>query len=177
MRYQGHLPFAGEVVWLTPQQGGRSSGPPPTPAEQDYAAIAFVPPQTVQTGLASFVMRVEDRTAWRSRAFAGWLLVANSGEQEVGPGTVIVVTEGARSVAFFRADHVRVDPLPSALRGLDLDSLVGCTEDAARRRVDTAGGVLRTYEGENPALTVDLMENHVTVRVDAGTVVAVHGFG
>ena len=58
VHYQGHLPFEGEVVWLTPEQGGRSSGPPPTPAEQDYAATAFVPPRTVHTGLASFVMRV-----------------------------------------------------------------------------------------------------------------------
>jgi hypothetical protein len=48
VRYQGHLPFEGEVIWLTPEQGGRNSGPPPTPREQDCAATAFVPPRTVQ---------------------------------------------------------------------------------------------------------------------------------
>jgi len=170
-------PLRGEVIWLTPEQGGRSSGPPPTPAEQDYAATAFVAPHTVESGLASFVLRVEDRTAWRSRAFAAWLLVAKSGDQQVGPGTVIVVTEGPRLVAFFRVDHIRTDPLPSALRSLDLTTLIGCAEEDARHRIETAGGVLRTYEGENAALTTDLVENRVTARVDAGTVVAVHGFG
>jgi hypothetical protein len=177
VRYHGHLPFEGEIIWLTPEQGGRASGPPPTPREHDYAATAFVPPQTVQSGLASFVVRVEDRTAWRSRVFAGWLLVGNSGDQAVAPGTVIVVTEGPRPVAFFRVDYVRADPLPAALRNLDLKSLIGCTEDTARHRVETAGGVFRTYKDENSALTMDLVENRVTARVDAGTVVLVFGFG
>jgi len=71
VRYHDHLPFEGEIIWLTPEQGGRSSGPPPTPREQDYAATAFVPPHIVQSGLASFVVRVEDRTAWRSRVLRG----------------------------------------------------------------------------------------------------------
>jgi hypothetical protein len=55
--------------------------------------------------------------------------------------------------------------------------LIGCTEDDARHRVEAAGGVLRTYEGENPALTLDLVENRVTARVQAGNVAEVHGFG
>ncbi len=177
MRYHDHLPFEGEIIWLTPEQGGRASGPPPTQREHDYAATAFVPPHSVQSGLASFVVRVEDRTAWRSRAFAGWLLVDNSGDQAVTPGTVIVVTEGPRPVAFFRVDHVRADPLPAALRNLDFKSLIGCTENDARRRVEAAGGVFRTYEGEDSALTTDLVEDRVTARVDAGTVVQVFGFG
>ena len=85
-------------------------------------------------GLASFVVRVEDRTAWRSRAFAGWPMVDNAGDQAVDPGTVIVVTEGPRPVAVFRVDHVHADPLPAVLRNLDLESLIGCTEDDARHR-------------------------------------------
>jgi hypothetical protein len=177
VRYHGHLPFEGEIIWLTSAQGGRASGPPATPREQDYAATAIVPPHTVQSGLASFVVRVEDRAAWRSPAFAGWLLVDNSGDQAVAPGTVIVVTEGPLPVAFFRVDYVRADPLPPALRNLDLKSLIGCTDGDARRRVETAGGVLRTYEGENPALTLDLVENRVTARVDAGKIVQVRGLG
>ena len=40
-----------------------------------------------------------------------------------------------------------------------------------------AGGVLRTYEGENPALTLDLVENRLTARVDAGNVAEVRGYG
>jgi hypothetical protein len=177
VRHHGHLPFAGEIIWLTPEQGGRASGPPPTPRGQDYAATAFVPPHTVQSGLASFVVRVEDRTAWRSRTFAGWLVADNLGDQAVAPGTVIVVTEGPRPVAFFRVDYVRADPLPAVLRNLDLKSLIGCTEDDARHRVEAAGGVLRTYEGENPALTLDLVENRLTARVDAGNVAEVRGYG
>jgi hypothetical protein len=177
VRYQGHLPFEGEIVWLTPEQGGRASGPPPTARGQDYAATAFVPPQTVQSGLASFAVRVEDRTAWRSRAFAGWLVVGNTGDQAVAPGTMVVVTEGPRPVAFLRVDFVRADPLPAALRNLDLTSLVGCTEDDARRRVESAGGAFRTYEGDDPALTLDLVENRVTSRVGAGQVVEANRFG
>jgi len=173
VRYRGHLPFEGEIIWLTPEQGGRASGPPPTPRGQDYAATAFVPPHTERSGLASFVVRVEDRTAWRSRGFAGWLVVDDSGDQAVAAGTVIVVTEGPRPVAFFRVDYVRADPL----RNLDLTLLIGCTEHDARHRVEAAGGVLRTYEGENPALTLDLVENRVTARLDAGNVAEVRGFG
>jgi hypothetical protein len=41
------LPFQGRVLWLTPQLGGRRSGPPATPAGDGYAATAFVPPETV----------------------------------------------------------------------------------------------------------------------------------
>jgi hypothetical protein len=174
VRYRGHLPLEGEIIWLTPEQSGRSSGPPPTSREHDYASIAFVPPHTVESGLASFVVRVEDTSAWRSRAFAGWLLVDNSGDQAVEPGTVIVITEGSRPVAFFRVDYVCANPLPAALRDLDLTSLLGFD---ARCRIETAGGVLRTCEGDNPALTADLVENRVTARVDAGKVVEVWGFG
>jgi len=145
--------------------------------EHDYAGIAFVPPHTVDGGLASFVVRVEDPAAWRSRAFAAWPVVENAGDQAVESGAVIVVTEGSRPVAFFRVDFVRADPLPAALRELDLMSLMGCPEDDARRRIEAVGGVLRTFEGENPALTADYRENRMTARVDAGKVVEVWGFG
>lgn len=177
MRYHGHLPFEGEIIWLTPGQGGRASGPPPTPREQDYAATAFVPPHTVETGLASFVVRVADQTAWRSWAVATWLVVDNSGEYAVAPGSVVVVTEGPRPVAFFRVAYVRPDPVPTALRDLDLESLIGCTEHDARRRVEVAGGVLRTYEGANSFLTADLVPRRVTARVENGHLVDVLGLG
>lgn len=67
------LPFHGHVVWLTKEQGGHISGTPPTPDDQDYAATRFVPPATLESGVASVVLRVKDRTAWRPPADACWL--------------------------------------------------------------------------------------------------------
>jgi hypothetical protein len=101
VRIDGELPFRGEVVWLTHDQGGRASGPPPTPPDQDYAATAYVPPATASDGLASFVIRATDRTAWRSAATATWLVVNNEGQQSIEPGAVVIVTEGSRPVAYF----------------------------------------------------------------------------
>ena len=43
----------GEVMWLTPEQGGQATGVPDLP---HLAAAGFVPPQTVETGLASFAL-------------------------------------------------------------------------------------------------------------------------
>ena len=56
------------------------------------------------SGVASFVIRAADRTAWRSAATAAWLIVENEGAYRVDNGTVLVVTECARDVAYF---HVR----------------------------------------------------------------------
>ena len=106
MKLDRDLPFHGEVVWLTPEQGGRESGPPLTPEDQDYAATAFVPPASVDEGLASFVLRVSDRSAWRSRASADWLLVPNQGQQWIDESSLVVVTEGARVVAYFHVHAV-----------------------------------------------------------------------
>src|ERR1035437_5543543 len=94
------VPFHGYVVWLTGDQGGRSSGPLP-PLGQDFAATAYVPPATAQSGLASIVLRVSNRTAWRSAADARRLVVDNVPPHRVGVGDLIVVTEGARTVANF----------------------------------------------------------------------------
>ncbi len=90
---------------------------------------------------------------------------------------MIVIIEGPRPVTFLRVDYVRADPLPAALRNLDLTSLIGCTENGARRRVETAGGVFLPYEGDNATFNLDFVETRVTARVDAGTVVQVCGFG
>jgi hypothetical protein len=104
VRIDGPLPFHGYVVWLTREQGGRDSGPPPTPAEQDYAATGFVPPADADSGLASVVLRVRDRTAWQSTADARWLVVDNVPPHRVSEGDVIVITEGRRVVACFHVD-------------------------------------------------------------------------
>jgi hypothetical protein len=109
VRLDEQLPFHGYVVWLTREQGGRDSGPPPTPIYHDYAATGFVPPATLDSGLASVALRVSDRTVWRSEADARWLVVDNVPPHRVSEGDVIVVTEGRRVVAYF---HVAsMDPL------------------------------------------------------------------
>lgn len=94
-------------MWLTPEQGGRSSGPPPVSPDRDYAQTAFVPPHTFESGLASFVLRGFEDGEWTSTAEGRWLLEENDGEQLVKPGSVVVVTEGARVVAYFHVERVR----------------------------------------------------------------------
>jgi hypothetical protein len=101
------FPFRGSVIWLTPAQGGRTTGPPLSrPAWPYYAATAYVPPHTADTGLASFILRNFDAGAWRSHAEGRWLAVGTQAEQLVRPGSVIAVTEGARVVAYFTVHHV-----------------------------------------------------------------------
>jgi hypothetical protein len=103
------LPFHGYVVWLTRDQGGRDSGPPPTPMDQDYAATGFVPPATLDSGLASVVLRVRDRMAWRSEGDGRWLAADNVPPYRVSEGDVIVVSEGRRVVAYFHVEWM--DPV------------------------------------------------------------------
>jgi hypothetical protein len=88
---------------LTSEQGGRSSGPP---TGEEYRVTGFVPPQTIEDGLASFWLRDFAPGKWRSSATGWWLVAENSGAQEVRPGSVVVVTEGARTVAYFHVDDV-----------------------------------------------------------------------
>src|ERR1039457_2398405 len=56
------FPFRGFIVWLTAEEGGRGTGPPPPRQEGPYhAATAYVPPHTPATGRASFVLRQQAR--------------------------------------------------------------------------------------------------------------------
>lgn len=87
------FPFEGEVVWLTPEQGDRATGPPPASVDRDYAQLAHVPPHSAETGTASFLLRGFESGAWRSRAEGRWLVVENEGDQLLLPGGVAVVTE------------------------------------------------------------------------------------
>lgn len=91
---------------LTHDQGGRSTGPPLTPPGHDYAATAYVPPASASDGLASLVIRVSDRAAWRSAATGTWLVVENQGLHRVEAGTVVIVTEGSGPVAYFHVSEV-----------------------------------------------------------------------
>jgi hypothetical protein len=103
----GEFPFRGSVIWLTPEQGGCKTGPPaPLPAWPYYAATAYVPPHTADTGLASFILRNFEAGTWRSCAEGRWLVTDPQSDQMVRPGTVIGVTEGPRVVAYFTVQHI-----------------------------------------------------------------------
>ena len=75
----------------------------------DYAHTAYVPPQTVDSGLASFALRNFEAGAWNSPAEGRWLIVANAGDQLVRPGSVVVCTEGTRVVAYLHVERVLDD--------------------------------------------------------------------
>jgi hypothetical protein len=96
----------GRVVWLTPEQGGRRKGVPITTPEYDYAQVAYVPPHTFNTGLASFVLGTFEPGAWSSPADGRWLIVDNAGDQLVEPGDVVVVAEGRRISGYFHVESV-----------------------------------------------------------------------
>jgi hypothetical protein len=44
----------------------------------------FVPPASIESGSASFILRVDDRTAWSSAASGGWLAVENQWPHMIG---------------------------------------------------------------------------------------------
>lgn len=92
------------MVWLTAEQGGRSSGPP---TGHEYRATGFVPPCTIDNGLASFWLRDFAGGEWRSTATGWWPMIENVGPQEVRSGSVVVITEAARTVGYFHADEVQ----------------------------------------------------------------------
>lgn len=102
----GPYPFKGEVIWLTPDQGGLRDGVPEVHEEFSFAHVAHVPPHIARNGSASFVLRGWDPTLWRSRAEGKWLFGENDGPQLVRPGSVVCVTVGTRTVAFFVVETV-----------------------------------------------------------------------
>lgn len=106
MLISGPYPFVGEVVWLTPEQGGRTKGVPPVVEGLSYTHVAYVPPFGLAEGAASFVLRSWNPEAWRSPAEGRWLFAENEGLQNVRPGSMIVVAEGPRTVAYFTVHSV-----------------------------------------------------------------------
>jgi hypothetical protein len=104
-------PYRGTLVWLTPEQGGRQAGPPQPTRERDfYATTAFVPPHTLESTQATFVLRGFDPQHMTSSAEARWLVPGLGDFQTIEPGAVVVVTEGARTVAHFHVGEIDDDP-------------------------------------------------------------------
>jgi hypothetical protein len=102
----GSLAVGGTVVWLTPQQGGRVSGPPEPDYDYDYTATAYLPPRTADDGQAGIALRRFAPGAWRSPAEG--ILVPAKGHraQQVIPGCIVVITEGIRPVGLLTVEEV-----------------------------------------------------------------------
>jgi hypothetical protein len=103
----GSLAVRGTVVWLTPQQGGRVSGPPEPDYDYDYTATAYLPPRTAEDGQAGIALRRFAPGAWRTPA--GGILVPAKGNraQQVIPGCLVVITEGVRPVGLLTVEDVQ----------------------------------------------------------------------
>jgi hypothetical protein len=102
----GSLAVRGMVVWLTPQQGGRVSGPPEPDYDYDYTATAYLPPRTAEDGQAGIALRRFAPGAWRTPAEG--ILVPAKGHraQQVIPGCIVVITEGVRPVGLLTVEEV-----------------------------------------------------------------------
>ena len=102
----GSLAVRGTVVWLTPQQGGRVSGPPEPDYDYDYTATAYLPPRTADDGQAGVALRRFAPGAWRTPAEG--ILVPAKGyrAQQVIPGCIVVITEGVRPVGLLTVEEV-----------------------------------------------------------------------
>jgi hypothetical protein len=102
----GSLAVRGTVVWLTPQQGGRVSGPPEPDYDYDYTATAYLPPRTADDGQAGIALRRFAPGAWRTPA-EGILVPGNGNRaQQVIPGCIVVITEGVRPVGLLTVEEV-----------------------------------------------------------------------
>jgi hypothetical protein len=104
----GSLAVRGTVVWLTPQQGGRVSGPPEPDYDYDYTATAYLPPRSAEDGQAGLSLRRFAPGAWRTPAEG--ILVPPTGHraQQVVPGNIVVITEGIRPVGLLTVEEVHI---------------------------------------------------------------------
>lgn len=102
----GSLAVSGMMVWLTPQQGGRVSGPPEPDYDYDYTATAYLPPRTAEDGQAGIALRNFAPGAWRTPAEGILVPAKGNRAQQVIPGCIVVVTEGVRPVGFLTVEEV-----------------------------------------------------------------------
>src|SRR5262245_45948475 len=112
----GSLAVRGTVVWLTPQQGGRVSGPPEPDYDYDYTATAYLPPRTAEDGQAGLALRRFAPGAWRTPAEGILGRAKGNRAQQVIPGCIVVITEGVRPVGLLTVEEVQplADPVPVA---------------------------------------------------------------
>ena len=116
----GSLAVRGTVVWLTPQQGGRVSGPPEPDYDYDYTATAYLPPRTAEDGQAGLALRRFAPGAWRTPAEGILVPAKGNRAQQVIPGCIVVITEGVRPVGLLTVEEVNalaaeaVAPVPVA---------------------------------------------------------------
>ncbi|HEY4572080.1 MAG TPA: hypothetical protein VIH10_21560 [Kribbella sp.] len=102
----GSLAVRGTVVWLTPQQGGRVSGPPEPDYDYDYTATAYLPPRTADDGQAGIALRRFAPGAWRTPAEGILVPAKGNRAQQVIPGCLVVITEGVRPVGLLTVEEV-----------------------------------------------------------------------
>lgn len=102
----GSLAVRGTVVWLTPQQGGRVSGPPEPDYDYDYTATAYLPPRTAEDGQAGIALRRFAPGAWRTQAEGILVPAKGNRAQQVIPGCLVVITEGVRPVGLLTVEEV-----------------------------------------------------------------------
>lgn len=102
----GSLAVRGSVVWLTPQQGGRVSGPPEPDYDYDYTATAYLPPRTAEDGQAGIALRRFAPGAWRTQAEGILVPAKGNRAQQVVPGCIVVITEGTRPVGLLTVEDV-----------------------------------------------------------------------
>jgi len=142
---QPDFPIVGDIVWLTSEQGGRESGPPLTPWNTYYFATAFVPPESSSSSPAPISLHVSVRNAWTSHARARWLVPPGPAVDE---GSVIMVTEGPRTVAVFTVHGVEreQDAADRARRPLAGQAIV---EIEARAEAATRGPWQSFIEGRD----------------------------
>jgi hypothetical protein len=126
----GSLALRGTVVWLTPQQGGRVSGPPEPDYDYDYTATAYLPPRTAEDGQAGLALRRFAPSAWRSSAEGLLVPGKDIRSQQVVPGCIVVVTEGLRPVGLFTIEEVQAleeDGTPVVEEDPDEPEITGLT--------------------------------------------------
>ena len=102
----GSLAVRGTVVWLTPQQGGRVSGPPEPDYDYDYTATAYLPPRSPEDGQAGIALRRFAPGAWRTPAEGILVPAKGNRAQQVVPGGIVVITEGVRPVGLLTVEEV-----------------------------------------------------------------------
>ncbi|MFI5693122.1 hypothetical protein ACIA58_14840 [Kribbella sp. NPDC051586] len=102
----GSLAVRGTVLWLTPQQGGRVSGPPEPDYDYDYTATAYLPPRTPEDGQAGLALRRFAPGAWRTPAEGILVPAKGNRAQQVIPGCIVVITEGVRPVGLLTVEEV-----------------------------------------------------------------------